>query len=135
MAHDFLGNELSIGDDVVFLNYNGTSANLERGKITNVSEKTAEISGKRRAEYKIVRVNPVKPTMGNTWIPCSERLPERNVSVLGWCKDNPFARYCPEIVSWNGNGWVFVYARRYVTNVTHWQPLPEPPKEGGAENG
>lgn len=63
------------------------------------------------------------------WIPCSERLPERNVSVLGWCKDNPFARYCPEIVSWNGNGWVFVHARRYVTNVTHWQPLPEPPEE------
>lgn len=36
------------------------------------------------------------------WIPCSERLPEKNVSVLGWYKDNPFARYCPEIVSWNG---------------------------------
>ena len=34
MAHDFLGNELSVGDDVVFLNYNGTSASLERGKIT-----------------------------------------------------------------------------------------------------
>lgn len=73
MAHDFLGNELSIGDDVVFLNYNGTSASLERGKITRVSEHTAEISGKRRAEYKIVKVNPVKPTMGNTWIPCSEQ--------------------------------------------------------------
>ena len=68
MAHDFLGNELSVGDDVVFLNYNGTSASLERGKITRVSEHTAEISGKRRAEYKIVKVNPVKPTMGNTWI-------------------------------------------------------------------
>lgn len=66
MAHDFLGNELSVGDDVVFLNYNGTSASLERGKITRVSEHTAEISGKRRAEYKIVKVNPVKPAMGNT---------------------------------------------------------------------
>lgn len=41
MAHDFLGNELSVGDDVVFLNYNGTSASLERGKITRVSEHTA----------------------------------------------------------------------------------------------
>ena len=61
MAHDFLGNELSIGDYVVFLNYNGTSSNLESGIITRVSEHTAEISGKRRAEYKIVRVNPVKP--------------------------------------------------------------------------
>lgn len=67
MAHDFLGNELSIGDDVVFLNYNGTSASLEHGKITKVSEHTAEISGKkRRAEYKIVKVNPVKSTMDNT---------------------------------------------------------------------
>ena len=67
MAHDFLGNELSIGDDVVFLNYNGTSASLERGKITKVSEHTAEISGKkRRAEYKIVKVNPVKSMMDNT---------------------------------------------------------------------
>lgn len=63
------------------------------------------------------------------WIPCSERLPEKNVSVLGWYKDNPFARYCPEIVSWNGKGWVFVYAQRYVTDVTHWMPLPKPPKE------
>lgn len=67
MAHDFLGNELSIGDYVVFLNYNVTSASLERGKITKVSEHTAEISGKkRRAEYKIVKVNPVKSTMDNT---------------------------------------------------------------------
>lgn len=56
MAHDFLGNELSVGDDVVFLNYNGTSASLERGKITRASEHTAEINGKRRAEYKIVKV-------------------------------------------------------------------------------
>lgn len=63
MAHDFLGNELSIGDDVVFLSYEGTSAILERGKITRVSEHTAEISGKRRAECKIVKVNPVKPMM------------------------------------------------------------------------
>lgn len=70
------------------------------------------------------------------WIPVSERLPENGVSVLGWYKDNPFARFCPEIVSWNGKGWVFVYAQRYVTDVTHWMPLPEPPKMGGgAEDG
>lgn len=80
MAHDFLGNELSIGDDVVFLNYNGTSASLERGKITKVFEHIAEISGKkRRAEYKIVRVNSVKSTMDNTWMP----LPEPPEEVQG----------------------------------------------------
>ena len=65
------------------------------------------------------------------WIPVTERLPERDVQVLGWYKDNPFSQYRHEVVAWNGNGWVFVYAHRYVTNVTHWMPLPDAPEEGG----
>ena len=67
------------------------------------------------------------------WIPVTERFPERDVQVLGWYKDNPFSQYRPEVVAWNGNGWVFVYAHRYVTNVTHWMPLPEAPEEGEKE--
>ena len=63
------------------------------------------------------------------WIPVTERIPERDIQVIGWYKDNPFSQYRPEVVAWNGNGWVFVYAHRYVTDVTHWMPLPEPPKE------
>ena len=62
------------------------------------------------------------------WIPVTERLPERDVQVLGWYKDNPFSQYRHEVVAWNGNGWVFVYAHRYVTNVTHWMPLPGAPE-------
>ena len=62
------------------------------------------------------------------WIPVTERLPERDVQVLGWYKDNPFSQYRPEVVAWNGNGWVFVYAHRYVTNVSHWMPLPGAPE-------
>ena len=65
------------------------------------------------------------------WIPVTERMPERDIQVIGWYKDNPFSQYRPEVVAWNGNGWVFVYAHRYVTNVTHWMPLPEAPEEGG----
>ena len=95
MAHDFLGSELSIGDDVVFLNYNGTSSNLERGIITRVSEHTADISGNRRAEYKIIKVNPVKPTKDNTWIPCSERLPEPETEVLVVCRRGGVNFVCP----------------------------------------
>ena len=64
------------------------------------------------------------------WIPVTERLPERDVQVLGWYNDNPFSQYRPEVVAWNGNGWVFVYAHRYVTNVTHWMPLPKAPEDG-----
>ena len=62
------------------------------------------------------------------WISVEDRLPEKNQAVLGWYKDNPFAGYTYGVVSWNGKGWVFVYAQRYVTNVTHWMPLPEPPE-------
>ena len=62
------------------------------------------------------------------WISVEDRLPEKNQAVLGWYKDNPFAGYTYGVVSWNGKGWVFVYAQRYVTNVTHWQPMPKPPE-------
>lgn len=139
MAHDFLGNELSIGDDVVFLNYNGTSADLKRGKITRVSEHTAEISGKRRAEYKIIKVNPVKPTMDNTWIPCSERLPEEGQDVLCWYQ---YFRYGNYNRLWKTYGIGFQYNGSWGgevsggrdTKVLFWMPLPEPPEEGGNKN-
>lgn len=62
------------------------------------------------------------------WISVEDRLPEKNHAVLGWYKDNPFAGYTYGVVSWNGKGWVFVYAQRYVTNVTHWTPLPKAPE-------
>ena len=147
MAHDFLGNELSIGDDVVFLNYNVSSASLERGKITRVSEHTAEISGKRRAEYKIIKVNPVKPTMDNTWIPCSERLPEKNgVYLVAYIATGTVDRlhFCTQYgtgLQSKKNVWVGVIYPCYGScgfetiydNVTHWMPMPEPPEEGGTE--
>ena len=63
------------------------------------------------------------------WIPVEDRLPGKYQTVVGGCKDNPFSKYTEAIVCWNGKGWVFLYAQRYVTNVTHWMPLPEPPKE------
>lgn len=70
MATDFLGQNLNIGDDVIFLNYNRTSADLERGKITKVFPHTAEIGKKRRAEYKIVKIlADVAPVVHGRWIP------------------------------------------------------------------
>ena len=68
MATDFLGQTLNIGDDVIFLNYNKTSADLERGKITKVFPHTAEIGRKRRAEYKIVKIlTDAAPVVYGRW--------------------------------------------------------------------
>lgn len=130
MAHDFLGNELSIGDYVVFLNYNGTSSNLESGIITRVSEHTAEISGKRRAEYKIIKVNPVRPTMDSTWIPILEGNTKEKgyycVTVKHWLDGKPVAKKA----YWNGADWLSCDKRKEITpRVTHWMPLPELPEE------
>ena len=89
----------------------------------NLLGKAAEAIERLTAENAELREKP-------RWIPVAERLPERDVQVLGWYKDNPFSQYRPGVVAWNGNGWVFVYAHRYVTNVTHWMPLPKAPEEG-----
>lgn len=68
------------------------------------------------------------------WIPVTERMPQEHQIVVGWTKDNPFSCYRAEVVTWNGKGWVFVYAQRYVTNVKYWMPLPEPYTPEGEEN-
>lgn len=67
------------------------------------------------------------------WIPVTERMPREHQIVVGWTKDNPFSCYREEVVTWNGKGWVFVYAQRYVTNVKYWMPLPEPYTPAGKE--
>lgn len=67
--------------------------------------------------------------MNMDWISVKDRMPEKNKSVIGWYKDNPFSNFCVEIVLWNGKGWVCTYGKHYVTAVSHWMPLPEPPKE------
>ena len=59
------------------------------------------------------------------WIPVSERLPEYEEPVMGWdaeLRDMGIVN--------------FIYGKfldiidMSETNVTHWMPLPEPPKEG-----
>ena len=86
MATDFLGQTLNIGDDVIFLNYNRTSADLERGKITKVFPHAAEIGMKRRAEYKIVKIPAdVAPVVHSYW---EHKITndEENIGICHNCK-------------------------------------------------
>lgn len=52
------------------------------------------------------------------WIPVTERLPEENVAVLTW------GEQAVVLIDWHRNGKWFV-----TDGVTHWMPLPDPPKE------
>ena len=65
------------------------------------------------------------------WIPVTERLPEQGDVVLIYTKHEDI-----QVFQWDDNygGWVgdrYNYSKRM---VTHWMPLPDPPKEG-ADNG
>ena len=80
------------------------------------------------------------------WIPVTERLPEEDGEYLVWFGRNMFEHYA-EVRHFAKDGetvdeydlhheknvwyyydseWGYVACR----NVTHWMPLPEPPKEG-----
>lgn len=58
----------------------------------------------------------------NEWISVKDRLPEEERHVLVWVKDGY------SLIDWTFNGqWqVNPYMRN---DITHWMPLPEPPKE------
>lgn len=73
--------------------------------------------------------NCIEPTIEliepeQKWIPVTERLPEYERPVMGWDEELQSSR----IVN-------FVYGRFFddidmsSVKVTHWMPLPEPPKE------
>lgn len=62
------------------------------------------------------------------WIPVTERLPVNFISVLGYMTDAgefPPVRECYTV----GNAFFFP-ALGDKHPVSHWMPMPEPPKEG-----
>ena len=59
------------------------------------------------------------------WIPVTERLPDYDKAVLCHCRANIIETLCLE----NDGHW-YGYSGRYMKGfVTHWMPLPKPPKE------
>lgn len=61
------------------------------------------------------------------WIPVTERLPEMHTKVL--CCGIRGGRFIAELSTW-GNGNLYWDKRngKGCPEVTHWMPLPEPPK-------
>lgn len=58
------------------------------------------------------------------WIPVTERLPEEDKPVLAWTNCGSFC----ESAKWTGYGWNVTWDYEELFEVTHWMPLPEPPK-------
>lgn len=63
------------------------------------------------------------------WISVEDRLPETRRSVLGWCPEYQNI-YCLSQHE-DGTWWFFSDGNiKCSEEVTHWMPLPKPPKEG-----
>lgn len=71
-------------------------------------------------------VNPSKSTSLQRWIPCSERLPEKDVRVVVYAEKMADADVGQVGVNW---GWM---CHRKLTGITHWMPLPGQHTEEGA---
>ena len=63
------------------------------------------------------------------WISVKDRLPEAGRYVACIAKRNPFSRFMPMVARIEKNGWVNPITEQYISEVTHWMPLQEPPKE------
>ena len=62
------------------------------------------------------------------WISVKDMLPETGGYVVCIAKRNPFSRFMPMVARIEKNGWVNPITEQYISEVTHWMPLPEPPK-------
>ena len=62
------------------------------------------------------------------WISVDDRLPEAGGYVVCIAKRNPFSRFMPMVARIEKNGWVNPITEQYISEVTKWMPLPEPPK-------
>ena len=62
------------------------------------------------------------------WISVKDRLPEAGGYVACIAKRNPFSRFMPMVARIEKNGWVNPITEQYISEVTHWMPIPVQPK-------
>ena len=69
----------------------------------------------------------------NEWVPVEDWLPEVGGYVVCIAKRNPFSRFMPMVARIEKNGWANPITEQYISEVTHWMPIPQPPKGGNMQ--
>ena len=67
------------------------------------------------------------------WISVKDRLPEAGEYVVCIAKRNPFSRFMPMVARIEKNGWVNPITEQYISEVTNWMPIHQPPKGGNMQ--
>ena len=110
-----------------------------REKLIDILEWYADFLDWERKEDIVDRIMELFATdnnVGGKWIPVSERLPDAGTNVLVFCKGCDYSSILTFRHDRYGN-LEFMYQddcgywrKAFRAEVTHWMPLPEPPKEG-----
>ena len=66
--------------------------------------------------------------MVQEWISVDDELPKTGGYVVCIAKENPFSRFMPMVARIKKNGWVNPMTEQYISEVTHWMPIPVPQK-------
>lgn len=89
----------------------------QEGIIKTLKDKNAKLMLKEQAE----------------WIPVGERLPDNNEDILAYCVHGEESCIVPANY-YNGEFYNCIFNAVMRCEITHWMPLPKPPKEEGGQN-
>jgi hypothetical protein len=117
-------------DDIITIEECITRLDVIRHEIVPDSRDHFAISAGIAALYEMEQKAPAV----NRWIPCSERLPEKDKSYITYAETTKYCTHneIPEelrinVLYFNGEEWYDEECIYY--NVTHYMPLPEPPEK------
>lgn len=104
------------------------------GELEAAKNRIAELEAELVSQtYKLNELSGNSPVTPDSWISCSERMPNDKQYVwcwgkfYGWTECDTFEGY----YDWSRNKWWAVtdIGEEPASKVTHWMPLPEPPQE------
>lgn len=101
---------------------------LERESILNAIRKASSLYVDQQGLYlscELIAAMPATDVQPVKWISVDEALPIYDGLVLAIDKNNT-VRLC----IYTEFGWLSQYGNPMIAHITHWQPLPEPPKDG-----
>lgn len=113
------------------LDISNSDSNIKSNYIGLTMKQAADIIEELSREYESIEksltesVELVRKLQSSRWIPITKRLPDYPGRFMCYYEVNDYGEngYC---IDWGmydpDDGW-------YVSGVTHWMPLPEPPKE------
>lgn len=89
-----------------------------------------EFTGMSPADIRIMEISALREQEQRRWIPVAERLPQNYISVLVYTpKAGLFPLVHEAYIGDDGEWHSSVFYGIENEDVTHWMPMPEPPKE------